>query len=529
MARIRSNSTLACRSAFLLVAMFLSVTSAAPLVAQDDAARGAGTELRQPSPYLPHSHWAVTALRRLTDAGEGLPGYDVGRRTPRLVEVAAAFQRAADGAEDPALREIAAGWLRLLRDEFGATPVTLTDARERRGTPFLVPAGTVAASHVEGRVAPGIGYDEPPIEWTGTTPLPDETWAGAGLRAHGAITSLLGFDAQVESRSDHVVVPAAYGVIGAGPVVLWGGRRSIGLGAPESGAITLGDGHTFDGGGLHLTSPISLPWIFRYLGPFDMELLLTRAENGDGIGVTDPWLGAMRISIAPHERLSMGATRAVMFGGENAAPVTASRLWQMLLGDPSVDGEGEWSNEVFGWNVSWRPPVGSLPLALYFEHGFDDASGAYWRAPAIIAGARLPFVPGLPALGIGAEYVYFSDASEKNPIWYRNYALSGGWTHERRALGHPIGGHGQGIFGHASLDLLDARLRIRAAGWLFDRGEENLFAPEREGRAVGSRLDIGWRLTDGLEANAGAAHEDGAGWQETSARLQLRYTFGVLR
>src|SRR5690606_27754296 len=123
MARIRSCSSPACRSAILLVAMVLPVTSAAALVALDHAAPGAATELRQPSPYLPHSHWAVTALRRLTDAGEGLPGYDVGRRTPRLVEVTAAFQRAADGAEDPALREIAAGWLRLLRDEFGATPV----------------------------------------------------------------------------------------------------------------------------------------------------------------------------------------------------------------------------------------------------------------------------------------------------------------------------------------------------------------------------------------------------------------------
>src|SRR5690606_13903421 len=129
--------------------------------------------------------------------------------------------------------------------------------------------------------------------------------------------------------------PAAYGVIGAGPVVRWGGRRSIGLGAPASGAITLGDGHTFDGGGLHLTSPISLPWIFRYLGPFDMELLLTRAENGDGIGVTGPWPGAMRLSIPPHERPSMGATRAGLVGGEDAAPLTAPRPWPMPARGPS--------------------------------------------------------------------------------------------------------------------------------------------------------------------------------------------------
>lgn len=522
----------AAASARIAAAAVITAFMAVPAAAQESAPTQSTLQqpaLQQAAPYLPHSHWAVGALRRLTAAGLGLPGYDVGRRTPRLVEVAAVFQRAADAAEDPALRELASRWLRLLQDEYGTTPLTSASERADPGqSPFIVPVATAAAAHEEGLVGTGIGYDEPPIAWSGTSPLDDDTWAGAGVRAHGALARV-GFEAQVETRSDDVEVPAAYAVVAAGPVTLWGGRRTLGLGAPESGAITLADGHTFDGGGIHLSRPVTLPWIFRHVGPFDAELFLSRAENGDGTGVTDPWLGAMRISIAPHKRLSMGATRAVMFGGDNAAPVTASRLWQMVLGDPSVDGEGEWSNEVFGWNVSWRPPLGALPLALYFEHGFDDASGAYWRAPAIIAGVRLPFVPALPALGIGAEYVYFSGASDKNPIWYRNYALSGGWTHRRRALGHPIGGHGQGAYGHASLDLLDARLRLRAATWLFDRGPENLYAPEHEGLAAGSALDVAWRIDDRLEMSAGAAHEDGAGWQETTARLQLRYTFGVLR
>ena len=518
----------AVRAMLPVLAVIGLAISAEPATAQQP--KLGASELDLPSPYLPQAHWATTALRRLDAAGLGLPGYDVGRRAPRLGAVAAVFDHAARNADDPELRERAAAWLQLLQDEFGATPLTKpTSSSEWTGAPFVALSVGAAASHAEGRVGTGIGYDEPPIEWSGTVPFDDETWAGAGFRTHGALARFIGFAGAVETRGEDVVVESAYGVVAAGPVVLWGGRRSLGLGAPESGAITLGDGHRFDGGGIHLSRPVMLPWIFRYLGPFDAEALLTQAKNGDGVGVTDPWLGAMRISIAPHSRLSMGATRAVMFGGENAAPITASRVWQMILGDPSVEGSGTWSNEVFGWNVNWRPPLGSLPLAVFFEHGFDDASGAYWRAPAIITGVRLPFVPGLPALGLGAEYVYFSEASEKNPIWYRNYALTGGWTHERRALGHPIGGHGQGGYMHATLDLADSRLRLDAASWLYDRGRENLYAPAREGRAFGTRLNIGWRITDALEMSAGAAHEDGAGWQETSARLQLRYSFGTLR
>lgn len=516
----------------LIAAAVLPLATHAPQAAAQGRPEGPvdAPALRQPSPYLPHTHWAARALARLNAAGLGLPGYDAGRRTPRLIEVAVTFERAATNAADPALRARAAAWLRLLQDEFGRTPLTQPAASaDVAYAPFGTLSMTATASHAEGGVGTGTGYAEAPVEWSGTVPFDDDSWVGAGIRAHGALARFIGFDAEAGTRSDDIAVTTAYGSIAAGPLVLWGGRRTLGFGAPVSGAVTIADGHSFDGGGIHLAGPIMLPWIFRYLGPFDAEAFLTRAQNGDGIGVTDPWLGAMRISIAPHQRLSMGATRAVMFGGDNAAPATASRIWQMLLGDPSVNGTGEWSNEVFGWNVTWRPPLGSVPLEVFFEHGFDDASGAYWRAPAIIAGAFVPFLPGLPALGLGAEYVYFSSASDKNPIWYRNFALSGGWTHERRPLGHPIAGHGQGAYGHASLDLLDARLRLRAATWLFDRGDENLLAPEREGLAAGTQIDAAWRILDRLEMSAGAAHEDGAGWQETTARLQFRYTFDVLR
>src|SRR5690606_4620166 len=133
------------------------------------------------------------------------------------------------------------------------------------------------------------------------------------------------------------------------------------------------------------------------------------------------------------------------------------------------------------------------------------------------------------ALGVSAEFVHFGGASTKNTIWYRNYSLRGGWTHERRALGHPLGGHGSGVYGRASLDLADARLRLQAATWLFDRGAENLYAPEREGLAAGTGLSARWRAMPRLEMSAGATHEDGAGWQETTARLQLDYSFGRLR
>lgn len=485
--------------------------------------------MRQPSPFLTADHWAVEAVRRLHAVGLVPQTLEPSAaRTPRLVEVAGAFAYAMQHAGDEETRVLAGRWLQLLQRELGVTSFT-DDAAEADygGQPFLDGAALAGAETTEGFAGTGTGYnDDPLIPWTGTVPLEDEQNGLVGLRAHGAVGSRIGFHADVAAQDAEAVdVRSAHVILDAGFVGFWVGRRQVAFGPGWSGTIALGDAPAFTGAGMYFADGARLPWILRWLGPIRFEGFVSRVENGDGVGVTNPFLGAARLSSNLHPRFSLGATRAVMFGGENAAPFTWARFRQMLLGDPSFEQGGAWSNEVFAWDMRWRPPIGSFPLLLYSELGFDDASGAYWRTPAALLGIDIGMMPGLPQLGFGVERIYFSAASSKNTIWYRNYALSGGWTHKRRPLGHPIGGHGKGWYAHASLDLLDSRLRMQGAAFLYDRGSENLFAPERVGRAIGGAFDAAWRLTPRTEMTAGATLEDGAGWRESTAELRFHYIF----
>ena len=496
--------------------------------AVDTPRAGVGPAPRQPSPFLASDHWAAIAARRLHAVGLVPLTYEPGAlRAPRLVEVAAAFAWATEHGPDDATRQLAARYLELLQQELGTNrftaPVEADDAPVAARA-FVSGAGVVGGEIVDGLAGTGSCY-APGADWTGAVRLEDRATPLGGVRAIGALGRRIGFGVDAEAHTDGVDVDAAYVVLDAGFVGFWAGRRQLSFGPGWGGTIALGDDHSFTGAGMYFAEGARLPWLLRYLGPVRFEAFLSRVENGDSAAwsARDPFFGAARLSSNLHPRFSIGATRAVMFGGDNAPPASLGRVWRMIIGDPSTSEGGAWSNEVFAWDIRWRPPIGRLPLLLYTELGFDDASGAFYRAPAVVAGLDLAMIPGAPALGAGVEHVYFSRGSFKNPIWYRNYALRGGWSNERRPLGHPIGGHGRGWLAHASIDALDARLRLRATGFRYVRGIENLFAPERRGTALGWTLDAAFRATPRLELAAEGRVEDGAAWQEVGIALRGVY------
>jgi hypothetical protein len=250
------------------------------------------------------------------------------------------------------------------------------------------------------------------------------------------------------------------------------------------------------------------------------ETFLSRVENGDMI--TDPWLWGARGSVEPHGRLTIGVNRAAMFGGEGNAPVTVRNVLLTLVGEHAGP-QGEFANQLLSADVRWRPPLGTLPLEVYAEWGIDDSSGGYWRSPAVLAGIHLAAVPGAPALSLGIERTSFAAASFKNTMWYRNVWLRGGWTHDRRVLGHPLGGHGTEWLFHGGVDALDARLRVDGGVALRERAQENLFAPERTGRSTATSLDVTYRVARWIDLAGGLRYEDGAGgWSETRAFTAAR-------
>jgi len=519
----------------LLPALLLLL--AAPAAAQQPAQAGVPANA---SPLLEPGHWAVHAARRLESLGLLPPTLDPHAGSLPLAALAEALASAesAATAEAPHLLPLLHAWRNRLQEEFAPLLPAPTDvnAPANENAPANAPAPVnvnvpvpvhvhapvalagflgYAANH--GAALAGIDYDNQ-TDWTGARPAPDLSSALAGLSVHAiagrhlaaALTPIVDEDG-LALETGHIT--AVWRGIGA-----WAGRRAIAYGPGTGGAIVFGGVTPLDGGGLYLARPTVLPSVLRWLGPVGAEAFLARVTNGDRI--RHPLLWGVRVAARPHGRLRLAAQRGVMFGGEGNTDPGLRDFLYMLIGKHAGE-SGELDNQVFSASASWRPPLGrALPLLAWIEWGMDDSAGAWRDVPAIIAGAELAAVPGVPALALGVERAYFARSCCGNTAWYRNWSLRGGWTDDGRVLGHPLGGHGTEWLVSARADFDDARLRARAAAFTRDRGAENLVAPERAGRSRGAAIDARWRPAAAIELAAAAAFERGdAGWDSSSLTL----------
>lgn len=483
-----------------------------------DAAHGQASsneEVGAASTFLPPGHWSVRAVRRLAAAGLIDGGFDAGQRALRIGEIARLLESATASAAGP-LADVA----RSYRDRFTEE---LRPVSSQSGLWRLRRAAVEAGwTNEEGRVLAGIGYSNVD-DWTGTEPVPDDSGPLARLPLAASIGKAVGVSATPAWRRDEATLEEAHVVAELGPVGAWAGRRAVGYGYGEGGSVVLSGNVALDGIGLYLTRPARLPGFLRAIGPIRLETFGSRVENGDLI--REPWFWAARAHIAPHGRLGIGFNRGAMFGGEGNAPVTLRNLFYVLVGEHGGE-QGEFANQVMSLDVRWRPPLGGVPVETYVEWGFDDTSGGYHRSPGIIAGLRLAALPGVPAAELGIERASFAAASIKNTIWYRNWSLRGGWTHDRALLGHPVAGHGTEWLLFGGADLAAARVRFDARVALRDRAEENLLAPERTGKSTAAVITAEVRALPWLEVTAGAVYEDGAsGWRTSSAIIAARAWF----
>ncbi len=474
---------------------------------------------RAATTHLDPGHWAVAAAQRLAALGLAPDGFGWGERALTVREVRRVLQVAAERAptDAPRLAELAQGYLARFDEEFGAA--LSSDAAIGR-VPARRPAGTVDAGvyHREGMVRGGVGYNNAD-DWTGAIPVGDVStpFAGATLRldAHPR----LAFDIAARYDDRELEIGRAEISTGWRNLGLWIGRRRMGFGPGAGGGIVLTGIEALDGVGLGSLDPFNPGGPLEHLGPIRFQGAISRVRNGDRI--RDPWFWTARLSLEPHARLQIGFTRAVMLGGEGNSPWTLRNIAYTLIGKHAGE-MGEFDNQVFAFDVHYRPPVGAIPLLVYLEWGMDDSAGALKDVPAIVAGVYLPSLPMLPAASFRLEHTTFAGSCCGNTIWYRNWAFRGGWTDDGVPLGHPLGGHGREWLAEVRADLHEARVRLVAGGIVRWRGHENLFAPQRAGDAAGGWLRAGVRVSPRLEVFFGGALERGSGgWSSRSADAAL--------
>ena len=452
--------------------------------------------------FLPARHWAIDAVRRL-EASLRTGLRDAGAST---LTVGAAIDRlrALKATQDSATAHVAGAYLDRLLDEYRLS-----------GSSFQLYQRTVGAGYEssEGRAAAGSGFIRGE-DWTGATPLSDVSNALGSVQA--ALT--VGFAAlQYSARTDYnaVRLDETHGVLQLGPLEFWGGRRAIGLG-PASGLVLSGNAE-LNGGGFELAHSVRLPWVLRFAGPFHFEAFGSRfAQNGRRM---NPWFWGARGSLQPLPYLTLGVNRAALFGGDGH-PAKLLDVLQMLAGGYGGD-SGDFENQVV--SVDARLTIAARqPLEFYVEWAADDGAGMWKNAPAITVGTLLPALHVRPDAFIGLEFTTVSPKPECcNTYWYRNVFFRGSWSKDDVPLGHALGGHGTEWALRLGWDPASAHVRIRSRFVARNRGEENLFAPERVGHSLGWEGSLAWRVSRAeLELNGSV--EDGSGWRSSALRAGLR-------
>ncbi|HEX6938018.1 MAG TPA: capsule assembly Wzi family protein [Longimicrobiales bacterium] len=490
------------------------------------AAAPAAAQRRVPdfaSPFLPPDHWAIGAAGRLHALGLVAHGFDRARRPLTRREVGRIFEAAARRAERdrPALLPLVRAYGARYAEEFPATMAALAGADSAGAR---LGDGSITAGYEvhSGKLLPGLGYENGQ-DWTGPVRLEDVSTATGAVDGSAELFPILAVGVAPVRAAGDWSFDGGYATGVWRDAGFWIGRRTFGFVPGVGGGIVVNPTVAFDGVGFFLADAVLLPGFLDALGPFLFETFLSRGEQ-DG-PIERPWIWGMRATIEPHARFGLGLTRMAMFGGEGKNGLNLKNLAFLMVGKHAGAGSG-FDNQIFSLDAWFRPPFRALPAVAYIEWGLEDSAGAWFDVPGIVLGFEIPALPGAPGVAVGVERASFGRRCCGNPIWYRHWQFLGGWTNDGVALGHPLGGHGSEWRTWTRADVLEARLRLESAVFFRDRGDENLFAPDREGSSTGAVVSAAFRAAPFIDIVLRAGAESGArDWTEAGAVLGLRMLF----
>ena len=505
------------RRARVWLPLLCALLFAAPAAAQQE----------WPTAFVPRDHWSLDAARRLIALGLAPVGYDPARRVPTQREIGRLLEHAAARAD---ASDALAALTRDLLTRYVAEFALPGEGPAERFAGSRIEAGHAAT---DGWQRTGYGYEDghPLGDWI--EPGAPSSWSGVAARASAQIHAHPRVAARVEAEHgrDDLEVTEAYAALDAGPVVFWGGRRGFSWVPGATSGMVIDRGR-FDGGGVQTDAPFRMPWLLRHLGDVQLELALARhdfqqqclaPEQGEEPRPCEgAWFLATRGTLAPHERISLGVTRAAFFGGDGNSSIDGFAIFSVLIGKHAGN-ESELDNQVVSVDAGYRLPTERwLPMRAYVEWGFEDSANAWRNVPGILAGIEVPALPGAPSVGVSVERVSFARSCCANPIWYRHSIFHDGWTQDARPLGHPLGGHGQEWSIEVEGVSLDARLIWAVGLFAGERELENLYHDARTGDHAGGTLRAALLITANVEAIGEYRREAGEGWREQVVALGLR-------
>ena len=229
------------------------------------------------------------------------------------------------------------------------------------------------------------------------------------------------------------------------------GRESNWWGPGESSAMMMTDNITplymlkFD-----VAEPITLPWIFKYLGPVRYQMYMGKLKGH--LYPRQPYLHGEKVSMMPTQNLEIGLSRTTEWAGFGRG-WTVQRFLRTYF---SVGDNPNSSNPQLdpgdrrgGLDVRYKVPGLRNWMTVYMDSFVDDDPSPL-SAPnraAFHPGFYLSHLPGLSKLDFRAEGAYTQLPTEPNYngfFFYTNSNYRDGYTQEGSLIGDWVGREGKG-------------------------------------------------------------------------------------
>jgi hypothetical protein len=239
-----------------------------------------------------------------------------------------------------------------------------------------------------------------------------------------------------------------YGKVRGGPVELVAGREALWWGPGFHGSMLLSNNALgLDMVRLQTANQVTLPWVFRYLGPMKLAWFFGQFEEERDFPRTK--LMGFRVDLAPVSWLELGFARTFMFGGDGR-PQPPVYQWPALLVYSSDNNASNFSgNNLFQIDASVRlANVGKyLPFVrdveLYFDVGVDDTC---------CETAFIPLKPGglvglyLPNLFQSPDTTFRVEYSRTTSFNFTHSTYTDGYVRKGQVMSHFEGTSGEDLF-----------------------------------------------------------------------------------
>ena len=460
---------------------------------------------------VPLDHWSYNDIDKLI--GQGLIDSSMMNTRPvsrlemarHIVEADEKFQANCAGGESS---EIIKGILGRLKKEFYQELALLGTVDGGPLLDFVKPFEDPYVKYLYAK-------SRPEIENVRGDRFDENSNLRAGFTSRLQVFDNLGFNIHPEypwsseSPDRDVKIIEGYGKLGLGSFEIEAGKDSMFWGPGQHGALIMSNNaDPFKMVKISNPSPISLPWIFRVLGPVKIVWFLTQLEEDRPI--PKPNLTGFRIEFKPHPAVELGVSRTMIFGGQGRPAYSFVDYLKAFTGSNEALTGNKDNDQLGGFDASVLLPVDSfLParnIKLYTEWIGEDEAGGLPQDFGITYGAKFYDIFKTGKTDLTIEYADDHVPGKAN-CFYNHGVYRAGYTYDGRIIGHYMGTDSKDLFirltHYLSSDII--------LGLQCDKQTSDLSSPPPHPTLGRYQADVTFFTRGNWEIQAGYRHENANG------------------